>query len=49
MKEVRLALLDADVSYSVVKDFVAKITERAVGQSRFLWHSAPRAEKSAPG
>jgi len=31
MKEVRLALLDADVSYSVVKDFVAKITERAVG------------------
>ena len=31
MKEVRLALLDADVSYSVVKDFVAKVTERAVG------------------
>ena len=31
MREVRLALLDADVSYSVVKDFVAKITERAVG------------------
>lgn len=31
MKEVRLALLDADVSYNVVKDFVAKITERAIG------------------
>ena len=31
MKEVRLALLDADVSYGVVKDFVAKVTERAVG------------------
>ncbi len=31
MKEVRLALLDADVSYSVVKDFTAKVTERAVG------------------
>ncbi len=31
MKEVRLALLDADVSYSVVKEFVAKVTERAVG------------------
>ncbi len=31
MKEVRLALLEADVSYGVVKDFVAKITERAVG------------------
>ena len=31
MKEVRLALLDADVSYGVVKDFVSKGTERAVG------------------
>ena len=31
MREVRLALLDADVSYKVVKDFVAKVTERAVG------------------
>ena len=31
MKEVRLALLDADVSYNVVKDFVTKVTERAVG------------------
>ena len=31
MKEVRLALLDADVSYGVVKDFVSKVTERAVG------------------
>ncbi len=31
MREVRLALLDADVSYGVVKDFVAKVTERAVG------------------
>ena len=31
MREVRLALLEADVSYKVVKDFVAKIIERAVG------------------
>ena len=31
MKEVRLALLDADVSYGVVKDFVAKVTDRAIG------------------
>ena len=31
MREVRLALLEADVSYKVVKDFVANITERAVG------------------
>lgn len=32
MREVRLALLEADVSYKVVKDFVAKVTERAVGE-----------------
>ncbi len=31
MKEVRMALLEADVSYKVVKDFVAKVTERSVG------------------
>ena len=32
MREVRLALLEADVSYKVVKDFVAAVSERAVGQ-----------------
>ena len=31
MREVRLALLEADVSYKVVKDFVSSVTERAVG------------------
>lgn len=31
MREVRLALLEADVSYKVVKEFVASVTERAVG------------------
>lgn len=31
MREVRLALLEADVGYKVVKDFVARVTERAVG------------------
>ena len=31
MREIRLALLEADVSYKVVKDFVKKVTERAVG------------------
>jgi len=31
MREVRLALLEADVSYKVVKDFVAKVTDRCVG------------------
>ncbi|MDD3288761.1 MAG: signal recognition particle protein [Alphaproteobacteria bacterium] len=32
MREVRVALLEADVALSVVKDFVAKVKERAVGQ-----------------
>jgi signal recognition particle subunit SRP54 len=31
MREVRMALLEADVHYSVVKTFVARIRERAVG------------------
>ena len=31
MREVRMALLEADVSFKVVKDFVAKVTERCVG------------------
>jgi signal recognition particle subunit SRP54 len=31
MREVRLALLEADVNYKVVKDFVARVRERAVG------------------
>ena len=32
MREVRMALLEADVSYKVVKDFVNKVSERAMGQ-----------------
>ena len=31
MREVKLALLEADVSFKVVKDFINSITERAVG------------------
>ena len=31
MREVKLALLEADVSFKVVKDFVNRVTERAVG------------------
>ena len=31
MREIRLALLEADVSYKVVKDFIKKVTDRAVG------------------
>ncbi len=31
LREVRLALLEADVNYKVVKDFIARVRERAVG------------------
>ncbi len=33
MREIRLALLEADVNYKVVKDFVAQVKERAVGEN----------------
>ncbi len=32
LREVRLALLEADVNYKVVKEFIARVKERAVGQ-----------------
>ena len=32
MREIRLALLEADVNLQVVKDFVARVKERAVGE-----------------
>jgi signal recognition particle subunit SRP54 len=32
MKAVRLALLEADVNFKVVKDFVARVTEQAIGE-----------------
>jgi len=31
MREVKLALLEADVNFKVVKDFISRVTERAVG------------------
>ena len=31
MREVKMALLEADVNFRVVKDFVSKVTERATG------------------
>src|SRR5258707_640252 len=31
MREIRLALLEADVNFKVVKDFVARVRERAIG------------------
>lgn len=33
MREIRLALLEADVNYKVVKEFVAQVKERAVGEN----------------
>ena len=33
MREVKLALLEADVNFKVVKDFINTLTERAVGQT----------------
>ncbi|MBE7056126.1 MAG: signal recognition particle protein [Ruminococcaceae bacterium] len=33
MREIRMALLEADVNYKVAKDFVASVSEKAVGQS----------------
>ena len=33
MREIRIALLEADVNFAVVKDFVAKVSEKAVGES----------------
>ena len=32
MREVRLALLEADVNYKVAKDFTKSVTERAIGE-----------------
>ena len=32
MREIRIALLEADVNFKVVKDFIAKVSERALGQ-----------------
>ena len=32
MREVRMALLEADVNYAVAKDFIRKVTDRCVGQ-----------------
>lgn len=32
MREIRIALLEADVNYKVVKDFIANVSQKAVGQ-----------------
>ena len=35
LKEVRMALLEADVNFKLVKDFVAKVKEKAIGEEVF--------------
>lgn len=40
LREVRVALLEADVNFAVAKDFVAKIKEKAVGEEVFASLSA---------
>jgi signal recognition particle subunit SRP54 len=32
LREVRLALLEADVNFKIVKDFVARLREKAIGE-----------------
>ena len=32
MREIRIALLEADVNFGVVKDFIARVSEKAVGE-----------------
>ena len=45
LREVRLALLEADVNYTVVKKFVNQVTERAVG-SEVLESLTPHSRSS---
>ena len=42
MREVKLALLEADVNYKVVKEFISSIEEKALGQD-VLKSLTPRA------
>ena len=37
LREVRLALLEADVNFKVVKDFIARVRERAMAAGRRSW------------
>ena len=42
MREIRLALLEADVNFQVVKDFVARVKERAAGADRLHCAAEPQ-------
>ena len=35
LKEVRMALLEADVNFKLVKEFIAKVKEKAIGEEVF--------------
>jgi|ERR687887_479950 hypothetical protein len=39
MREIRLALLEADVNFEFVKSFVAQVRERDLGQDVLCWQS----------
>ena len=41
MREVRMALLEADVNYKVAKDFCNQVSQRAMGQEDALSQSLP--------
>ena len=44
LKEVRIALLEADVNFKVVKDFIQSVQSRAIGQEV---HGQPHAGPAA--
>ena len=39
MREIRLALLEADVNYTVVKEFTSSVKEKALGEEVVSWCS----------
>jgi signal recognition particle subunit SRP54 len=43
LREIRLALLEADVNYKVAKDFIARVREKALGQE--VWQELKPAEQ----
>ena len=49
LAEVRTALIDADVALPVVKDFIAKVREQAIGESGDpLGHARPAGRQDRP-
>ena len=48
LKEVKLALLEADVNYKVVKNFIKSVEERAVGSEVLAYSSDDVIYKFAP-